>query len=318
MLTLCLAAFLAAPPESAAERLHVDWAAPTGCPSREELESSLEADVPKNHTFDASVRIEEPAAEGRPWRATVRTTADGTSHSRTVEGADCKSVSSAAVLVVTLAATSVANDEATASSKANASAKPPASSTPPSELSGTEVPTPSDPFRFHLRLQPMLGGNVGLFPLPGFSWGLAAAFMTGHLRAQLAVASWSTPRSRPIRGVQTGLTSVTLRASWLFNPARPVQLGPSVALDLGSLSAAGTGITAPAESSTFWGAALAGVGASYSFTDTISAWVTVEAGVNLVRPRFFISTSDGDLSVGRVGWPVGRLTLGLELDLGVH
>ncbi|MFT3837332.1 MAG: hypothetical protein QM723_10095 [Myxococcaceae bacterium] len=318
MLTLCIAAFLAAPPEKAAERLHVDWTAPTGCPSREELESSLEADVPKNHTFDASVRIEEPDAEGRPWRAIVQTTADGTPHSRTVEGADCKSVSSAAVLVVTLAATSVANDDAQASGKASSSPKPPLDSAPALEQSGTEAPRPSDPFRFHLRLQPMLGGNVGLFPLPGFSWGLAAAFMTGHLRAQLAVATWSTPRSRPIRGVQAGLTSVTLRGSWLFNPTQSIQLGPSVAIDMGSLSATGTGITAPMEASSFWGAALAGVGTSFSFGDTISAWVTVEAGINLVRPSYVISTSDGDLTVGRIGWPVGRVTLGLEFDLGFH
>src|SRR5262249_29263522 len=111
--SLCLAVLLAAQAETPVERLHVDWLAPEGCPSHEALAESLEKDVPANRTFHASVRIDEPEVDGRPWRAVVTTTADGDQRTRVVDGSDCERVSKAAALVITLAATSLKPQERT-------------------------------------------------------------------------------------------------------------------------------------------------------------------------------------------------------------
>ena len=47
-----------------AERLHVEWVAPSGCPDESQLASTLASEVPKNRTFSAAVRIDEPKENG--------------------------------------------------------------------------------------------------------------------------------------------------------------------------------------------------------------------------------------------------------------
>jgi hypothetical protein len=321
LLTLSLAVLLAAPVERSTERLHVDWVAPEGCPTRAELASSLEADVPANHTFHASVRIDEPNRDAGPWRAVVLTTADGVEHTRVVEAADCERVSSAAVLVVTLAATNLPALDAPAAGAHTSGhqneADAPAEPAPPPALSGGDRAAHDNfsPFSFHIRVQPLVGANIGLFPQPGLSWGLGVAFMTGRVRAQAAVASWSGSSSGPTRGVQLGLTSFAVRGAWLFAPADFLQLGPSAGLEMGSLSATGFGISSPQSSGLFWGCVVGGPTAGFSLTKRISAWVTTELGVNLTRPQYSISEGGHDVTVYGVGWLVGRITLGVELDL---
>ena len=311
MLSLSLAVLLAT-----AERLHVEWVAPEGCPSRDALAASLESSVPPNRTFHASVRIDEPREEEAPWRAVVITTADGNQHTRVVQGPDCERVTDAAVLVVTLAATSlppVKEDDVDA-------APPIAAPVVPSTEVGGETSdrvAPTEPFTFRLRVQPLVGAHAGVFPFPGLSWGIGIALVTGRLRAQLAVTDWVSIQGSAGRGVRGGLLSGTLRGCWLFEPHPVVRLGPCAAFEAGRLVMQASGVAAPETGSVFWSSVAAGVTAGFQVSKSISPWVTAEAGVNLVRPRFILSTREEDVTLHAVGWVVGRLTVGVEFELPV-
>lgn len=310
-----LAVLAAAPQPPQPERLHVEWVAPDGCPGREELRASLEADVPANHTFHASVRIDEPASEGEAWQAVVVTTVDGAERQRVVHGADCARASAAAVLVITLAATDLPTSK-TPRAQLPESAEPPA--TPPATPA---VPTAggvdaAEPFTFRLRVQPVVGANLGLFPLPGFSLGAAASLSVGRVRALLAVAGWLRSQS-PAHRVSVGLTSFRSQGCWLYRPVEAWHVGPCGGAEAGVLEAQGVNITAPARNSVFWVALLGGATGGYSLTRSISVWASANLGLNLVRPRFSVSTPTGPETVFAVGWLMGRVTLGLEVELSI-
>jgi hypothetical protein len=316
---LCLALLLAQT-ETPTERLHVEWVAPDGCPSRASLASSLKDNVPSNRTFHALVRIDEPAAAGRPWHAVVITTADGSQHTRVIDGPDCARLSEAAMLVVTLAATNLPPEKEKEWETRSGPATPSAPQDFSEELTKNETkgPPPSSdpPFSFHLRVQPLVGANVGVFSSPAVSAGAALALMKGPVRAQLSVSGWTAfdPGGRGIRG---GLTSVGLKGCWLFDPREAMHVGPCTSLEVGRMSVVGTGVAMPQTNGVVWGAVFAGATAGFSISKSISGWVSAEVGLNAVRPRFFVTTPTGELTVHQVGAMVGRLVLGIEFELTV-
>jgi hypothetical protein len=312
LLSLTLAVLLVAQAESPGERLHVEWLAPEGCPSREALAESLEADVPANHTFHASVRIDEPESDGAPWRAVVLTTADGVQHQRVVQATDCQRVSNAAVLVVTLAATSLQVPDEPGFPPAPVEAAPAL----PQELKDDEK-TFEEPFSFAIRVQPVAGANVGLFPLPATSVGLSAALTTGRLRLQATFWSTTALEASSRWAVRGGLTSLAVKGCWLFEPRESVSVGPCLGGEAGRLSAVAPRVFEPHPNTVWWGGGLVGVSAGWAVSKSITPWVSLEAGLNAARPSFIVSTPEGDVFVHQMGWAFGRLTVGVEFELSI-
>lgn len=299
------------------ERLHIDWLAPEGCPDRSTLSATLDATVPRHKTFSASVRIDEPREPGRAWRAVVVTRLPEGQRTRVVEATDCARVTDAAVLVVTLAATSLAHEE-----PLDAGSPPPSPQLdagvpdePPLEPSPADLPRDPPPRRLHLRVQPIIGANVGVFPVPGFSAGLALNFERGPLRLELGLAQWlesQTVETR--RGARFSLASVKLKGCWLFGPTEKTRLGPCLGAEGGPLSATGIGVSNGERGTVFWAAVLPGVTLGFLQSPFAHPWVSLEVGVNVVRPRFALALpSDTTLIAHAVGLPVGRLTVGVEL-----
>jgi hypothetical protein len=311
VLSLYLAVLLSAPEE----RLHVEWVAPEGCPSRDTLAASLTDSVPPNRTFHASVRIDEPRQDGQFWQAVVVTTADGDERTRVVKAPDCERVTEAAVLVITLAATSLPKEPNPPPTPTRVHA-PQSSSSDAATSSGTEkdTPPPPTPFTYHLRVQPQVGANVGMFPLPGVSWGVSLAFVTGQLRLQLAYDDGPGVQGSG-RTLHADLQSVTLRSCWLFAPADRLQLGPCTGLAGARMVAAASGVALPQPTGVGLVSILAGATAGLRLSKSVSPWVAADVGVNLVRPRFLVTTQAGDETVYSLGWLHARLTLGVEVDL---
>lgn len=308
--------------QAPADRIRVDWLAPEGCPDRAALASRLEASVAPGRTFAASVRIEEPSAPGLPWRAVVLTNLGDGQRSRLVEAPDCGIVTEAAVLVITLAATSVAAEpapEPMSRATLPPALKPPAPSShePGPEQPGVgtrlgnEVAKP-----FHLQVMPRMGANVGVLPLPGLSFGLGLALGRGALRGEIAVFQWlesETPGNN--RGARLSMTSAALEGCWLFEPRPSLYLGPCVGAEVGVMGAQGRRIIAPAEASSVWVAGLMGATMGLETGVRVRPWVNLEVGANFVRPSFLVSTPLGDVVVHSVFPAVGRVTVGLEVTL---
>jgi hypothetical protein len=302
-----------------AERLRVDWLAPEGCPDGSSLRATLESTVPRNKTFSASVRIDDPREAGKPWRAVITTRSPEGPRTRVVEASDCARVTEAAVLVVTLAATNIGaadtmeseNRSSTTSADAGVTAPDPDL---PSLSDDSRPKKASSPFFFSIRLQPEVGASVGVFPLPGVSLGLAASFTRGPVRLELAVAQWlNSQTAETRRGARFSLTSVRVKGCWLFSPNETTRVGPCVSSEGGPLSAEGTGIAATQSGRALWLAALGGVTIGFLNSQYVHPWFTLEAGVNIVRPLFLIVTPQGVSSPHDMGWPVGRLTVGVEI-----
>ncbi len=293
------------------ERLHVEWVAPTGCPDESQLASTLASEVPKNRTFSASVRIDEPRESGRPWRAVVTTRlADGQERTRVVDGPDCVRVTEAAVLVLTLAATNVAEDEKGTSTPA---VLPPAEPPLP-PLEKAEPKGPPSQFTLGLRVQPVVSANVGVLPLPGIAAGIGLTALRGPVRLELTVNDWlenQTTESR--RGARFNLVSAKVAGCWTFLPRPTLRVGPCLAVEAGALRGVATGVTEPSPTSTFWLATFAGAAIGFEPSPYLHPWLSLELGLNVVRPTFVIHTPTDDVVAHRMGLPVGRFSAGLEI-----
>lgn len=313
--------------QAPAERLHVDWLAPEGCPDRLALRATLEETVPRDRTFSASVRIDEPREEGKLWRAVVITRLPEGQRTRVVEASDCARVTEAALLVVRLAATSIANEPTghavgSAGALLDGGAQPQVDPPADQDLlldAGVDPPTDSRPERapppnLQLRLQALVGANLGLFPLPGLSAGLAVSVAPGPLRFELAAVQWvdsETIASR--RGARFSLTSLKVKGCWLFPITEWSKLGPCVGGEGGALSATAIGVGSAQQKTTFWTSILTGATFGIVRSSVLRPWISLEVGANLVRPIFTVLVSDAAVAIHSVGWPVGRLTLGVEL-----
>jgi hypothetical protein len=309
---------------AAPERLRVDWLVPEGCPDPMVLTERVKDAIPKDRTFSASVRIDEPRTAQTPWRAVIITKArDGQSRTRAVDAPDCERVAEAAVLVLTLAATTMPPDDTGVSTPAVLPPAPPATPPPPEEppppLPEEEEEGSGRPprtLRLGLRLQGLFGSTVGLLPGPGFSAGVGVAFAFGRLRLEAAVFPWlDAQTTESLRGARFGVTSIRARGCWMFEPAQAWFLGPCAGAEVAFLRVTGLGISQPLAADTQAVMALGGVTVGRQLSPLFRVGGSLELGVNALRPFFVIDTPMGVVDVHRMGLPVGRLTVGMEFYL---
>ncbi len=156
----------------------------------------------------------------------------------------------------------------------------------------------------------MLAANVGLFPSFGGALGLGVSFGTETARLELAAFSWSAYRE-PGKDVEYGLISGLVRGCRLFAVSR-VALGPCATVEAGVLEARGVNFAESRQGKVGWFAVFATGKAHFEATTLIQPWVSLDIGVNVIRPQFAVSTPDGYELVHRVGFPMGRLTIGVE------
>lgn len=290
------------------QRVRVEWVAPEGCPDRSEWATSLESSVPSNRTFFGSVRIDEPREVDQPWRSVVVTSVDGQQRTRVVEGTDCARVTEAAVLVVTLAATSMKEPVPEPLPVRHAFPEAPEKK---AETAERAEPGQSGDVSWRFRIQPHVSANVGVFPTPWLGAGAALLLQRQRLLGELAVTQWFRHRST---NISTDLVSAKLKGCLLFEPTRGMRLGPCLAGEVGVLSFEGTNIAAPARIGQAWGAAMGGVTFGVNIAPRIQGWVGVEVGTNVVAPRVSVTTLTEPVVLRRMGWPMGRITVGIDIE----
>lgn len=321
MTTLQVLLMLLAQP-AAPERVHVDWVLPDGCPEPAALAATLRETLPKDRTFSASVRIDEPRTAEARWRAVVVSKGlDGQTRTRAVDAPDCARVTEAAVLVLTLAATALPAEAADVGRPAvlpppaEPDAGAPAPEAPP-VAEDEAARRPPTTLRLNLRVQALAGSTVGVVPGPGLSAGVGLAFALGPMRLELALFSWlEGETTEPGRGVRFGVTSLRGRACWLPTVKDDWFVGPCAGAEVAFIRATGRGVSLPLAVDTQAVTALAGATGGRQLSSLFRVFASLEVGLNALRPLFYVDTPVGTVEVHRIGLPAGRLTVGLELHL---
>ncbi len=296
--------------------LLADWVAPEGCPSRADAASMLRPDASPG-IVTARVRIDAPRAPPAPWRAVILTEVEGLTRTRVVEASSCEAVARAAVLVIELARTQASGEAPPVEPVPESPPEP-----PQVELQPAEPPAPPPPAdepgdevkgrgpRLRLRVSPMVALNVGVFPSVGVALGLGLSFGNQTWRVEVGGLGWQGHRD-PSGKAEFGLASGLVRGCRFFALPK-LALGPCATVEAGALSVQGLGLADARRSSVGWAAVFAGAKLHLDVFSVVQPWVSADVGVNLIRPRFVVNTPEGYEVLHGLGFPVGRLTIGVE------
>ncbi|MBX3130614.1 MAG: hypothetical protein KF718_28100 [Polyangiaceae bacterium] len=315
---LLAGAWLTAGPARAGEPIELEWSAPDGCPTRQDVLSraaALLGQTESEQRILARGRIR--AAEGEFELELETVTSDGTGRRRLRAG-QCEELAQPAALLLALAV----NPAVTAPEPAPPEPTPePAAldSTPPAAAPAAPVAPPRGPrpaegareSRWAARLGLGVAGDVGALPTPapGIAGSVGAALGGTTLEARLTVLLEQRTEVGGGRGGAFTLTTGGLSACHDV-AAAPVLLAPCLGVEVGRLSGAGFGVTEPGSGSALWVAGLAGLRGVEALTDGLGVWVGAELVVPVGRPEFVLE------NVGVVHRPAragGRAAIGAEV-----
>jgi hypothetical protein len=199
--------------------VHIEWVAPAGCPSHEEILGVVERIVGSSalrSAVDARVTVTQDEHE---FHAEVIVSASGATSTRSVTGESCRAVGDAAALIVALAANPDANPAPPAPAR-------PASAPPPAI---EPVASPASPDR---RRAPFLGASLfvdlGSLPSTGLGGELGIGWNPLHLDLEIVGAILASQRalaSSPSQGADLQFARVGARACYELFDA-PLDVGP--------------------------------------------------------------------------------------------
>ena len=249
------------------DQLTLDWSAPPGCPDsaavRSRVESLLGASVEAKLRHSILVRGRVVQGE-QGARVDLGTSEEGVQGERTIEGATCEEVGSAAALVIAL---SIDPDAVRAHSPnvGVASFAPPpvdaapgdAPPMPPTLATSPPASVPAPALTHPSETIPAGTSNamglvdaraeldVGALPHPSLGLGLGTGFATGRVRGELDVryflprfASAPEQPGKPTRGADVSLLVATASGCYAVVPA-PVEVDACAGVETGALAARG-------------------------------------------------------------------------------
>lgn len=288
-----LAVLLTKSTAHAEPELRIDWSTPNDrpdCPDAawanlriaEQLGRPPRAEVVEG--VEAQAKIES-AAEG--LRLTLRTDAGSAAGERVIASNDCRVLSDAAVLIITLAVAEVRDREQTQVPSVPAVPGPPPAA-PPVEKTPTARP------RFVVRADAVL--DVGFLDRAGFGPALSFGLAQGIWRAELG-GLWLVPRELAGASAADGSIRASLWAGRLTGCALwggRVQGGPCLAAELGQARGEGHGspTTERARSHTLWAAGALGARVSVGIVSELALVLQSELLLCVARPRFVTVDSE--------------------------
>jgi hypothetical protein len=283
---------LAAPASAqSGSRVALEWTAPAGCPDREQVLAEIDRLIGDASHEPLTVVGTASPNDGR-WTVQLQLTAGASQGSRTLEAETCTLAVQAAALVVALAAQPQTPQE-------------------PPQAAPIE---PSTPMRVAFLVRPFASLDVGVLPLPGTRFGLAAGVRLDRFRIE-AGASHGLSRAigLPDRGtvrVQP-LASVQARGCWGPRLGRWVLEG-CVGGEGTLLRGESAGVSSPSVGEALWLGAFLGGGAGLRLWGPVFLRLDAELGVGLQRPSFQVAPQG---EVFRPEPVFARAALGLELEL---
>jgi hypothetical protein len=173
--------------------VHIEWVAPAGCPSHEEILGVVERIVGSStlrSAVDAHVTLTQ---DERAFRAEVTVTASGATSTRNVTGESCRAVGDAAALIVALAA----NPDASPAPPVTGG---PARAPPPSIEPAASPPNPE--LRHAAFLDASFFVDIGSLPSTGVGGELGVGWNPVHLDVEI-VAAFLASQSATLASIQS-------------------------------------------------------------------------------------------------------------------
>jgi hypothetical protein len=302
--------------------IEVEWTAPAGCPTREEIVAEVDRllggrpHAGKRMAVRAEARVEEPG-----WVLEMVIRDDSGSGERRVAGATCGEVGNAAALIIALAFDPKAVEATMAAGDAGAPQPlpepppplpqplpppPPRPPPPPSPLPPPPPPSfvpwtpPPEREPLWLSLGAVAGVDLGSLPAPAFALGASLGLrwhpIAAQARFRYLFSADETEATRPGTGGSFELWSVTPRfclTPWRSGGAGKRHLGDlaldgCVEVDLGQMRGEGFGVRNPGEGSALWIAPAAAVDLELTLLSWLGARVDLSLGVPVLRPRFVL------------------------------
>ena len=316
--------------------IELQWDAPPGCPTADEVAREVEGlfgeGGGKGQTVQAEAQV---AREGEGYRLELVVTTRSGRDARSIHDPRCEPLAHATALVVATLMDPIAVSEhiealsnptpPTVEPPAEPpprlpeppSIPPPSTEPPPPRATSSDRIDPRPPPRPAFRPSLRLGGFLGSATLPGLDGGLAVAvgFTRSKLRLELG-ASYAFPQSQPhpeLAAVGLQLQSVTGQLRGCYVPAASRWEFPlCVAGDIGAMLGRGEGsaVLDPTTEVSLQLSALAEAHVVWRATDRVAVWLGAQGVLNLARPSFTVDTLEAFFTTPIGG---GRAKLGLEL-----
>jgi hypothetical protein len=215
--------------------VHVEWVAPAGCPSQEEILGVVERIVgpgPLRSAVDARVTVTQ---DEREFHAEVTVSASGATSTRSLTGESCRAVGDAAALIIALAANPDANPAPPVPAR-------PAPAPPPA------IEPVASPANLDRRRAPFLGASffvdLGSLPSTGVGGELGVGWNPVHLDFEIVGAFLASQRatldSRPSQGADLQFARLGARACYELFDAR-LDVGPCLGGGVAWIWATGVG-----------------------------------------------------------------------------
>ncbi|HET6585371.1 MAG TPA: hypothetical protein VFG69_18060 [Nannocystaceae bacterium] len=288
-----------AAPETAA--LSLEWAAPKGCPDRQDVLADIAGLMEPGTRLDAVAVQATVTRASAGFRLELRVQTDHGELARSLSADTCATLARAAALHVVLAAT-------------EAPAPPPVPAGAPVVATPSPPPAPAKP-RSSLRGAVSIGGAVGYGALPVVTPEIlfGAGLLGRRFRVDLGVA-YVVPRqirSRDERSVSALVqtTYASVRGCPRFGPPK-LDVLPCVAIEAGAIRVQGHGVVDSRTVRAPWLAVALGPGLAWSPVPLVALWARAELVVPWLYPRFEV---DGLGSLTRIRPVHGRFALGVEL-----
>jgi hypothetical protein len=325
---------LAAGSARAEPPVDLTWNAPPGCPTRAAVVAEIERLLSSEPVSGPKVVVtanvgNEVAGASSVWR--VHIFVEGTSDIRVLNAPTCGTLAGATALVVAMMIAPLAV-EATApadlgTAPVPAPLPPPAVAPAPPAPAPPAPPPPVPPPIWQPPPPPVeeegeplaivagvrTTGAVGVLPGPAAGFGVDFGLLYGPARLDIGVLYYAERRAvleeRPDVGGDIDLVTAVATASWL--PMRdPIELGPQLGLQFGSITGNGFGVRDPDSGSSAWVTPFVGGIAAWAPAPWLGVRLNVAVGWAGIRPSFGVT---GVGTVHEVDGPVGELSLGAEV-----
>jgi hypothetical protein len=263
--------------------VHIEWVAPAGCPSHEEILGVVERIVGSSalrSAVDARVIVTQDARE---FHAEVTVSASGATSTRSLTGESCRAVGDAAAFIVALAANPDANP-----------VPPVAAAPPPAPRPSIEPASPPSPeVRRVAFLNASVFVDVGSLPSTGLGGELGVGWNPVHVDLEIAGALLASQRamlaSNSSQGADLRFAHVGARACYELFDTR-LDVGPCLGGGVEWIAARGFG-SAPDQPANATGTLFVGslgVRAIGRLSSRVVLRLIVEASVPSTRSTFVV------------------------------
>ncbi len=263
--------------------VHLEWVAPAGCPSREEILGVIERTVGASAlrgAVDARVIVTQ---EEREFRAEVTVSASGATSTRSLAGESCRAIGDAVAFVIALAASPDAN--------------PPAPPRPAAPVPAPSIEPAASPPAPRLRRVAFIDASLfvdsGSLPSTGVGGEVGVGWNPAHLDLEIVGAflasQGATLASTRSQGANLWLAHLGARACYELFDER-LDVGPCLGAGVEWITARGFGSVPdqPANATGDMVVGSLGVRAIGRLSSRVVLRLVAEATVPSTRPTFVI------------------------------